>query len=151
MFEGTSILLLFAAILALGSLGGYLASRLKLPALTGQILIGIVMGGAGLNILPENVQESFYPITTLALSLIAVTVGGHLEFRRLHNAFRRILIISICQFMCVFWTVFIAFQYFDPLNLSDEMRLPVHMLIASIATSSSPISIIHIIKEKRAR
>ena len=151
MFEGTSILLLFAAILALGSLGGFIATRMKLPALTGQIMVGILMGGAGLDIFPEDVQVSFYPVTTLALSLIAVTVGGHLEFRRLHNAFRRILIISVCQFMCVFWTVFLAFQYFDPLDLSDELRLPIHMLIASIATSSSPISIIHTIKETRAR
>lgn len=151
MFEGTSVLLIFAVVLALGGAGGYIASRLRMPALTGQILVGVLLGGAGLDILPATIQQSFYPITSLALSLIAVTVGGHLEFRRLHNAFRRILIISVCQFMAVFWTVLIAFQLLDPFNLPDNLRLPVHLLIASIATSSSPISIIHIIKERRAR
>lgn len=151
MHETTSILLLFAAILAFGSLGGYIATRLRLPAITGQIVVGILMGEAGLGIIPADSHESFYPITALALSLIAVTVGGHLEFRRLHNAMRRILTISVCQFMAVFWIVFALFQLFNPIDIDPEYRIPIHLLIASIATSSSPISIIHLVKEKRAR
>ncbi len=151
METGTSILLFFGLLIILGTLGGEAARKIRLPSLTGQILVGILIGESGLNLLTPQVQETFRPLSIFALSLVAVTIGGHLEFRRLQNARRRILLISAGQTTATFLLVFLAFQALNPLGLSPAWKLPVHLLVASIATSTSPATPLHIIKEKRAK
>jgi mannitol/fructose-specific phosphotransferase system IIA component (Ntr-type)/Kef-type K+ transport system membrane component KefB len=151
VLAGSSLLLLLAVILVLGTLGGYLARCLRLPAIVGQVLVGMLLGQTGVDLLSHSRQEVFAPVVSLALGLVAVTVGGHLEFRRLHNALRRIAAISACEITAVFWLVLAALLLANPLDLSTEARWPVSMLLASMATSTSPISTLHIIKEKQAR
>lgn len=128
-----------------------MARKLHLPALAGKVVMGMLLGEAGLKILTHESQSAFHAFSTFALSMVAVTVGGHLEFRRLHNAKTRILLISICQTTVTFFLVFIGFTLFNPLGLNDKYQLPVHLIMASLGTATSPISILHIIKEKRAK
>ena len=42
-----------------------------------------------------EVVRVLQPLSTFAISLIAVTAGGHFSYRRLHNALRRILFIAV--------------------------------------------------------
>jgi PTS system fructose-specific IIC component len=143
--------LLVALLLILGTAAGTLARAIRLPSLTGQIVLGIVLGESFLNLLPGSNQMSFDPLITLAVSFVAVSVGGHLEWRRIHNAVRRILLIASWQVAMTFASVFAAFHLFNPFGLEGAHQLPVHLLVASIATSTSPVSTLHIIKEKKAR
>jgi len=92
-----------------------------------------------------------HPFSTFALSLIAVSIGGHLEFRRLHNAKKRIMLISIMQTMITFFIMFGVLHILNPLGLAVNMQLPVHLLMASIGTSTSPVSTIHLIRERKAK
>lgn len=143
---------LFIGLLILaGSTGGWIASRLKLPSLFGQVMAGVVLGQTVAGDTLHFNQEAFHPFSTFALSLIAVTIGGHLEFRRLHNAKKRILVISIVQTAVTFFMVFAAMHLLNPLGLAPEMRLPVHLLLASIGTSTSPVSTIHLIRDRKAK
>ena len=151
MFAGSSILLLVAVLIILGSAGGLVARRMHLPALTGQIIVGVLLGESVLGLVPHEEQEVFQPLITFALSLVAVTIGGHLEFRRLRNAARRILIISAVQTTLTFVVALAGFLLWDPFRLPEEFRLPVYLIVASIATSTSPMSTLHIIKEKQAK
>lgn len=144
--------LLFASLIVLGGIGGWLATRLRLPALFGQVLTGVALGliPATRDALHYN-QSAFEPFSLFALSLVAVTIGGHLEFRRLHNAKKRILIISVVQTLTVFFATFAVFHLLNPLRLEPRLTLPVHLLFASIATSTSPVSTVHLIKERHAK
>ena len=151
MFEGTSILLFFGLLIVVGTLAGEAARRIKLPALTGQILLGILVGESGFKFITHETQGALKPVSVFALSLVAVTIGGHLEFRRLHNALRRIAFISLGQTFITFFFVFLVFQILNPFGLEGNLVVPVHLLVASIATSTSPATPVHIIKEKRAK
>lgn len=143
--------LLIALLILAGSTGGWIATRLRLPALFGQVMAGVLLGHTVAGNLLHYGQEAFHPFSTFALSLVAVTIGGHLEFRRLHNAKKRILLISIVQTAVTFFLVFFGLRLTNPLGLSAKMALPVHLLMASIATSTSPVSTIHIIRERQAK
>ncbi|MDA1044301.1 MAG: cation:proton antiporter, partial [Verrucomicrobia bacterium] len=151
VFSGASILLLAALLIVVGTLAGNLARKLRLPSLTGQIIVGILLGGSLLNLIPSAEQKQFDPLTTFAVGLVAVSIGGHLEFRRLRNAVRRILWVCVCQVLATFTVVLVVFQFFNPFGLEAENLLPVHLMVAAIATSTSPVSTLHIIKEQRAR
>lgn len=151
MFQHVSILLLFGILVVLGQLGGAVARRLRLPALCGQIVVGILLGESFLGIVPAEEAASFHPFSMFALSLVAVTIGGHLEFRRLHNALRRIVLITVCQTTVTFVLVLVGLSLLNPLHLDPAHRLPLHLVLASIATSTSPVSTMHIIKEKVAK
>ncbi len=143
---------LFIGLLILaGSAGGWLASKLKLPALFGQVMAGVLLGQTVAGETLHFNQDAFHPFSTFALSLIAVTIGGHLEFRRLHNAKKRILLISIMQTMVTFFIMFAVLHSLNPLGLAESMQLPVHLLMASIGTSTSPVSTIHLIRERKAK
>jgi PTS system fructose-specific IIC component len=151
VFSGATILLLAALLIVLGTLAGNVARRFKLPSLTGQIIMGLLLGESLLNLIPSAQQKQFDPLITFAVGLVAVSIGGHLDFRRLRNAVKRILWVCVCQVLATFVVVFFAFQIFNPFQLSPEQLLPVHLIIAAIATSTSPVSTLHIIKEQRAR
>jgi len=143
--------LLIALLILAGSAGGWVATRLRLPALFGQVMAGVVLGQTiAAEALKIN-QDAFHPFSTFALSLVAVTIGGHLEFHRLHNAKKRILLISVAQTAVTFFLVFFVMHWVNPLHLSEEMQLPVHLLMASIATSTSPVSTIHLVRERKAK
>ena len=90
MFYGADPLLTLATVLVVGVASGALAVRLRLPAVTGQILAGILIGPSALSVFEAEGIEGLQPITHFALGLIAVTVGSHLHLRRLRNAARRL-------------------------------------------------------------
>ena len=143
-------LLLTAFLVICGTIGGYLAKRFGLPVLTGQIFLGIILGSSCLGILGHAEEKIMAPITQFAIGLIAMTVGAHLNFRRLHNSYKRILFIAFSESLLAFGLVFFSFQYFNPFNFA-EYAVPIHLLIASIACATSPASALHIIKEKKAK
>lgn len=151
MLLNASTLLIFAVLVVLGSLAGLLAKRLHLPSLTGQVFMGILLGESALHIINAHQVEGLGPLSAFALSLVAVTIGGHLEFRRLHNARRRILLIAAGQTTITFFAVYLAFVLWNPLNLEGTTRLLFDLIIASLATSTSPVATMHLIKEKRAK
>ena len=78
---GRFILIIGIAVV-LGSFGGRLFTRLRIPQVVGYIVIGvlaILVGGVWLQaITPEDIQE-LEPISLLALAIIGCSIGGELK------------------------------------------------------------------------
>ncbi len=151
ILSGASPLLLTAVIIIIGSVAGVIAHKCRLPALTGQIIAGIVIGTSGFQLLGHVEEQSLSSITSFAIGLIAVTVGAHLNFRLLHNSLKRILQIAIAESLLAFACVFVCMYYFNPFGLEESLKLPASLLIASLACATSPASSLHVIKEKQAK
>ena len=94
---GADPLLTLAVILVAGTMLGWLAQRIRLPAVTGQIVAGILIGPAALALFDTESVEGLQPLTHFALALIGVTVGAHLNLRRLRNAGRRLFWLLIAE------------------------------------------------------
>ena len=146
-----NIFLLLSFIAICGFIGSFLFKRFHLPVITGQIFIGVLLGPSFLHIIGHEIEQKFLPITSFAVALIAITVGTHLNFNRLHNSYHRILTIAAMEASFAFLFVFSAFYFFNPLELVDPYHLPFALIIASVASATSPASALHVIKEKYAK
>ncbi len=138
-------LLTVAIVLIAGLLGGAIARRARLPGITGQILIGVLLGPVLRLIDPETVG-SLRPITHFALGLIAVTVGNHLNVRRLRNAGRRLLALVLLETIITPALVLGAL-----LLLPGHISLPLALLLAAVSVATAPATIVALVNETRSK
>lgn len=83
-----------AVLLLLAFLGGKVAQLFRLPSLTGQLIVGALLGPAALGLLSRELAgQGLQPITDLALMILAFTIGEKLEISVLRDGTRRILAI----------------------------------------------------------
>ena len=144
LYEANALLLLSVVLLA-GAAAGLLSKRLKLPAVTGQILIGIIVGPAALHIVPAAAHNVLEPVIGFALGLMAVDVGGNLGFRRLRHAKSRLAWLVLFELtltpLFVFAGVWLAF----------DIQWYMAHLLAAIAISTAPATVIALVKETNSR
>ena len=86
-----------ALIFAAGYPAGLLARRVGMPAVTGNILAGVLLGPSLFGVFPSTMAEDLELVTIFAMGLITVVIGGHLNYRRLHNAKRRIGSVALLE------------------------------------------------------
>ncbi|MCZ6574659.1 MAG: PTS sugar transporter subunit IIA [Planctomycetota bacterium] len=139
-------LLTLSVVLVAGVGFGTLAKRFHLPAVTGQILVGILIGPAVIGVFRGETIHDLEPVIDFALGLMAVDVGSHLALRRLGNAKRRLALLLAFEAALtpalVFAGVFL---------LSGGMSWYMSNLLAAIAISTAPATILAIVKETRSK
>jgi Kef-type K+ transport system membrane component KefB/mannitol/fructose-specific phosphotransferase system IIA component (Ntr-type) len=140
-----SPLLVLAVVILVGVFAGATAQRLRLPAVTGQILAGLAMGRAGVDLFAIHSLEGLEPLTSFALGLIAVTVGAHLNIRRLRNAGRRLVFVLLAEATVVPAVTFLA------LWLLGSVQPQTAALLATVAVATAPATIVALVKESRAK
>ncbi|MBW2272351.1 MAG: cation:proton antiporter [Deltaproteobacteria bacterium] len=138
-------LLLLALVILVGTAFGGLARRIHLPSITGQILAGILVGKAGLDLFSEESLDGLQPLTHCALGLIAVTVGAHLNLRRLRNAGRRLFFLLITESTITPIIVYLATW---GLAGSDP---GIALLFATVAIATAPATVVTLVKETRSK
>ena len=130
-FDTLNPLLAIAVIFATGYPAGLLARRLGVPAVTGNILAGVLLGMSG--IFTHATARELEPVTLFAMGLMTVVIGGHLSWRRLHNAKRRVLAVAICE-------VFLTAALVCLVCLLLDTGWEVAILLGSIAVATAPAS-----------
>jgi PTS system fructose-specific IIC component len=141
----TNALLALALVLIAGVAGGTLARRLHLPSITGQILAGITLGPSALRLLDPGVVQGMRPITHFALGLIAVTVGNHLNLRRLRNAGKRLAWLVVLE------TTIVPALVVASVLLVPGTPLPLAMVLGAISVATAPATIVALVSETHSR
>ncbi len=137
--------LVFSILILAGFAGGWLAKLVKLPHVTGNIVGGIVIGPACLGLIGTHDQLlALQPLSTFAVSLVAVSIGGHLSYRRIHNSLRRIVFISFFEVTGAFTVVLVSARLF-------HLEWPTTLLLSAIAASTAPATTIALVREMRAK
>ena len=137
-------LFVLAIVLLTGLAFGALTRRLRLPGITGQILAGVLLGGAGLHVFDKHVVEGLAPVTDFALGLMGVTIGAHLSIRRLRNAGMRLGILVVLELLLVPGLVLVGL-------LATGIRWSEGLLFGTVAISTAPATIIAIVRETRSK
>ena len=138
-------LLLLAVVLVAGIFFGALARLVRLPGITGQIIGGVLIGGAGLNLFGEASVAGLEPLTDIALSLIAVTVGAHLHVPRLRNAVRRLSYLLIAESTITPLLVFAGVYGLGGASL--ELAI----LFGAVSIATAPATIVALVRETRSK
>lgn len=151
LLHGADSLLILALVLVAGVGMGAVFKRLKMPAVTGQILVGILIGPSlakSLGWRPVFDAHSIHalePLTHFALGLVAVTVGSHLGLRQLRNAGKRLMLLLVFEAVLTPALVLLAVLALR----GDEFEMAV--LLAALAVSTAPATVLALVKETRAK
>jgi len=142
-------------------ISGFLASlamrRIRFPAVTGYLVIGIILGPSVSGILSSELTEQLSGIVTpVALGIIAYMIGGSLPLSSLRGLKRSIAIITLAEggFACVFVAVLVTFV--APLVLPGtalDFRafLAMGIIAGGISLATAPAVTMAIIGESKAR
>ncbi|MEA2045720.1 MAG: cation:proton antiporter [Euryarchaeota archaeon] len=135
--------------LSLIILGGFLASKLfstaKIPAVTSYILVGIVIGPIGLNIIPVGFLAASGFISDVVLGLIAFGIGRNFSpdhTKKIRSAVIRISVMEALGAM-ILVTLALIFILGEPIEVA--------ILFGAIATATAPAATAMVIEELKAR
>jgi len=133
-----------------------IVNKIKLPRLSGYMLMGIILGTSGIGVLTDDIVDSLQFLENLALSFIALTAGGELKFSQIKLYKKSIFHILFSQLVIIFLGMVIVFYFivgYIPFlsGLSRLMILGLAVLFAGTSLSTSPATAIGIITELQSK
>jgi Kef-type K+ transport system membrane component KefB len=135
--------LLFGVLLLAGLVGGEFAQRiLRLPRITGYVLMGMLLAGSGLGVVNEALLAQASIFVDIALGLILFELGRRLNLDWLARD-RWLLASGVLESTLCFFAIFIALVAF---NISALYAA----LAAAIGVSTSPAVVMVMAKELKA-
>ncbi len=142
-------------LISANRLAGFFA-RIKLPLITGLIVMGVVIGPDVFGFIRGEALEKLDFINEIALAFIAFAAGAELHISEFRGQRRSIIRISVSQVAVIFGLgtlIFLIISKFIPFTSSFpfEVRLVISLLTGVISVARSPASTIAVINEMRAR
>ncbi|WP_423190267.1 cation:proton antiporter [Alkalibacterium sp. f15] len=136
--------LYIAVILVAGMVGGNLAKKIKLPSVTGYILMGLFLGPSVLNFVTSEVYYDFGFVGELALGMMAMSIGTELHYRIFKVFGKNLIILSLGNTLLTGVTVVLVTWF---------LGMPIHyaLILGPLAMSVSPAGVLEIVKEKKAK
>ncbi len=132
-------------IFILGLLSTRLTERVKAPAITAYILLGLVMGPSLLKLIPADILESSGFISNIALSLIAFNIGQNFSRHTFRQIGVQVVVISVFEALGAFLLVIVALVMF--------LNIPFHvaLVFGAIAAASAPAALLMVVRETKAK
>lgn len=154
-----SPLLVIGLLLILGFFGGRLANKVGLPRITGYLAVGILFSPSVTGLVPRQIIfHDLHVVTEVALAIIAFTIGGSLEFRRLRMVGHHIGWITLFQAAGAFfitalvlYPVLAAVVHLPGPYGEPRMLAAVALIMGAIAAATAPGAVLAIISELRAK
>ncbi|MCB5262197.1 MAG: cation:proton antiporter [Candidatus Cloacimonetes bacterium] len=131
-------------LLLVGYLMGHLAERIKLPAITGYIVAGILLGYNVLNLIHIDNMDMLYVLSEVTLSFIAVIIGGEFSFAKLKLYGKNIVILTLAQMLLTFFLVSFGMLL---------VGLPIYIafVLGAISAATAPAATVVIVEKLKAK
>jgi len=150
-------ILVVGVIVFSGFLLGEIATKFKLPKVTGYILAGILLNPRFFNLMPRDFVKHTNLITNISLSFITFSVGGTLLYQRIKKLGRGILCITIFEAELAFLAVIIGFLTIAPFFIHLPQAtwfatfIPLSILLGSLGSPTDPSATLAITQQYKAR
>ncbi|MBC7190293.1 cation:proton antiporter, partial [Candidatus Aerophobetes bacterium] len=139
-----NILLAIGIATIIGFIGGKLFNQLKIPAVTGWVIVGVIMGSSVTGIFPEKLLSRIEIIYDIALGLIAFSIGEELIFPKLKQLGKKIAAIVIFEAFGAFFIVSsVVFLLTD--------SLPQALILGAVSSATAPAATVMVIHELKAK
>jgi Kef-type K+ transport system membrane component KefB len=126
-----------------GFAGGKVTSSIRLPSVTGYIVAGLLLGPSLFHVIDAETIGRLEFINSLALSLIALSVGGKLDIEELKGAVVPIFSISIIQTLLVGGGSYLAL-------LAVGVGPAASLVLAVTALATAPAAVMAVVEETRS-
>jgi Kef-type K+ transport system membrane component KefB len=138
-------LLSFLGICLLFSLlSGRGANYIKVPVIVGYIITGALFGPAILHFVGNRQVDSLGFINVITLSLIGFNIGSELQFSKLRQMGRKILII-------VLFEASVAFVVTAAATAAVLRSIPMGIIYGALACATAPAGTIDVIRQYQAK
>ncbi|MFC1871531.1 cation:proton antiporter [Chloroflexota bacterium] len=151
------VILAIGIMMVVGFFGGKLAHRFKAPMVTGYIVVGILLSPSLLNIIPQTTIDRLEIFTSIALGIIAYSIGNSLRLKPLREMERSIAWITPFQSLGAWFLTTLVLSLTAPFILGipqatfSSTYFPIALIIGAIASATAPAVIIALIHEYRAK
>ncbi|PIU28203.1 MAG: hypothetical protein COT09_05860 [Candidatus Hydromicrobium americanum] len=141
-------------IVIIGLFGGFAAKKLKLPTISGYIIIGIIISLS--HIIPkELINGGLDIITDISLGIIGYLVGGGLYLKKLKKFGKNIAIITPFEALGAWVFVTILVLFLGPFIIRTGVAnpgsfysyLPMAIVLGAISTATAPAATLAIVRE----
>ncbi|MCD6417544.1 cation:proton antiporter [bacterium] len=139
-----SKLLLIGIAIIVSYYFGEIARKLKLPSLTGYMVVGAIFGESLLNIFNDAVLDSFSFMTEIALGFVAFLIGIELNLDSLKKQGFGIIAIIFSESFFAFILVFVGLY-----ALTGDVSLA--LIFGAMAPASAPAGTVAVIQEYKAK
>ncbi len=155
--ETWRILLSLAIAMAAGLFISRFAKIFKLPAVTGYLIAGVLVGPyvlgqlgvEGLGFVNEHTVETLSIICDVALGFIAFAIGNEFRLSQLKRTGKQATIIGI--FQAVVATLFVDAALIGlHFLLGDKFPLPVAICLGAIASATAPAATLMVVRQYKA-
>ncbi len=138
------ILLSLGIIVVLGLYAGRLFEMIKIPHITGYLVVGIIIGPSVLGIIATESVIGLELITNVALGFIAFGIGSEILLKNLKKTGVQIVIITLMQAFTAAVFVMIALLLFGAPMWQA-------LILGAIATATAPGPIMMLTKKYKAK
>ena len=153
-----------ATLLSLGIalMAGLLMSRaakpLGLPAVTGYLVAGILIGPyclgqfqlPGLGFISHSNVESFEIISNVALGFIAFSIGNEFRLEQLKHTGKRATAIAFCEALGAAVVVDVVLLILH-LLIPEVLTVPMAISLGAISTATAPAATLMVVKQYKAK
>lgn len=136
--------LYIGVVLIIGLIGGKLASRVKLPSVTGYILIGLFIGPSVTNIITKELIQSVQFINHLALGILAISIGMELHRYVFRKFGKTLMTVALGEGMLTFGIV-------STLIYLLGTPICVALILGVLAMTVSPSTVMSTLKEYKTK
>lgn len=139
-----NILIYLAMALIISLLSSKVMKLIKLPNVTGYLLVGLLCGPYCLKLFPENIIESLSIIPEVALGFIAFSIGAEFKLSYLKKVGKSPVIIAITEAVGAVLVVDIAL-------IVSGQDIPFSLCLGAIAAATAPAATLMVVKQYKAK
>ncbi len=138
-----NVFLRLGLLLVIGFFGGKLMKRIKLPTVTGYILIGLLLGRSGVDLLTPGFIDQMGFISSVALVFIAFSIGSEFRIQEIRELGKSIVVIAFCEAIVTFVLVTGFMRLF--------VNWPTALILGAVSSATAPAATMMVLREYRAR
>ncbi|SJZ58605.1 cation:proton antiporter [Selenihalanaerobacter shriftii] len=135
-----NLILIIGIILLLSLVLGTLANKLKLPAVPGYLIAGLLIGPSLSKLINQRMAEQLQPINGIALGIIALVIGSEFSLDSIKKLGKSVIFMGIFEVLGAVVLVTAVMMLF----VND---FPLALLLGGLAAATAPAATVAVIKE----